>query len=359
MSALTPSDPGRRDVQRAHDKGACSVTGNGHGHSPFVVASTPLRLMQTDAATVTAGDITIDSNHENADQITLAFADDPQPAEVSPPAVSAQEETPTPDETSGEDAPAPLDSETVAKARRRDPRAAVQSAIAKQRDAERRADAAEAQVAVLSKPAAREEPVAATPDWARYKSMAASPKADQFENYDDYTAALATFVTDARQHDYETRRQQYYQEQTQHESQAAHAAQWQERLAKARAETPDLDETFDPDVPMSLPMQYLAMESPKGIEILQWLSAHPDDSQRLSTLHPVEVYREMGKLEERLSAASAPLGGPARVISHAKPPIQPLGSSPHTPDATDVTDDLSFDEHFKRMNAADRKRGLL
>ena len=51
--------------------------------------------------------------------------------------------------------------------------------------------------------------------------------------------------------------------------------------------------------------------------------------------------------------------GPAPGISHAKPPIQPLGSSPHTPNTTEISDELSFDEHFKRMNAADRKSGLL
>ena len=47
--------------------------------------------MQTDAATVTSGDITIDSNHENADQITLAFSEDAAPpsGEVAAPEPAA------------------------------------------------------------------------------------------------------------------------------------------------------------------------------------------------------------------------------------------------------------------------------
>ena len=333
--------------------------------------------MTTDATTVTSGDsvtlgdVTIDSNHESADQIKLAFAEttgevetpsDPtsvtaaRPAEPDP--ASSADATSATEAEGGDTA---LDAETVAKTRRRDPRAAVQSAIAKQREAERRADMAEARldaVATAAKPAptpAADPP----PDWVRYKAMAAAPKADQFENYDDYTAALATFVTDARQHDYETRRQQYFEAQDQQEAHAAHAGQWQDRLTQARTDNPDLDATLDPEVPMSLPMQYLAMESPVGIQLLQYLSANPDDSQRLSTLHPAEVYREMGKLEERLAAAPSTASGPARSISHAKPPIQPLGSSPHTPDPHEISDDLTFDEHFKRMNAVDRKRGLL
>jgi hypothetical protein len=322
--------------------------------------------MQTDAAVVTSGDITIDSNHENADQIQLAFADEAQPT-----APDASLETATePTEPTAEDAtePTPVavapeadaDAPVTSKARRRSATAAVQSAVTKQREAERRADMAEARLDALAQPAPTPEqpPAAPTPDWARFKAMAAAPKADQFESYDDYTAALATFVTDARQHEHETRRQQYYEGQAKKDAHDARTAQWQERLAKARTDIPDLDATLDPDVPMSLPMQYLAMESPVGVQLLQHLSSHPDESQRLSTLHPAEVYREMGKLEERFSAASTP-SGPARVISHAKPPITPLGSSPHTPDATEISDDLSFDEHFKRMNAADRKRGLL
>jgi hypothetical protein len=322
--------------------------------------------MQTDAATVTAGDITIDSNHENADQIALSFADDPTPA--APQEQSPEPADPAPPETvearnadTRAEATDTIDPETVAKTRRRDPRAAVQSAITKQREAERRAEIAEARLDAVSTAttAPSTPPAEPPPDWMRYKSMAAAPKADHFENYDDYTAALATFVTDARQHDYEVRRQQYMQDQDRQESQAAHAAQWQDRLSQARTDNPDLDTTLDPDVPMSLPMQHLAMESPVGIQLLQYLSAHPDDSQRLSTLHPAEVYREMGKLEERLAAAPSSVSGPAPGISHAKPPIQPLGSSPHTPASTEISDDLSFDEHFKRMNAADRKRGLL
>jgi hypothetical protein len=338
--------------------------------------------MNTDAATVTAGDITIDSNHENADQIQLALADEesletPGSVEATPPETEAApsasaspaagETTEVPETPAVElEADADLDATTVAKTRRRNPRAAVQAAVAKQREAERRAEAAEARLESLTQaPSAPTqagpppESAPTTPDWARYKAMPAAPKADQFENYDDYTAALATFVTDARQHEYETRREVYFKESAEREAHDAHTAQWQERLAQARADNPDLDDTLDPDVPMSHPMQYLAMESPVGIQLLQYLSANKDDAQRMSTLHPAEVYREMGKLEERLTAAPAPSRGSAQAISHAKPPIQPLGSSPHTPDPMAVTDDLSFEEHFKRMNASDRKHGRL
>jgi hypothetical protein len=188
--------------------------------------------------------------------------------------------------------------------------------------------------------------------------MPGAPTVDQFEQYDDYTMALTTFVTDMRAQEHATRAAYDASHAAEQEADRAREEGWQGRLDTARKADPAFDEQLNTDTPMSLPMQYLTMESPVGTDLLRYLSAHQDESQRLSTLHPVEVYREMGKLEERLGAASEARGS-APVISHAKPPIKPLGSSPHTPDADAVTDELSFDEHFRRMNAKDRKNGRL
>jgi hypothetical protein len=151
------------------------------------------------------------------------------------------------------------------------------------------------------------------------------------------------------------RRAQAYQQHQYEQTQQAQTAQWNGRLQDARAQNPTLMASLNPDTPMSLPMQHLAMDSPHGIQILQWLSAHPDESQRISTLHPAETYREMGKLEARLEAALS--RGPARVVSNAKAPIKPLGTSPIPADPFAMSDDLSMDEHFRRMNASDRARG--
>jgi hypothetical protein len=104
------------------------------------------------------------------------------------------------------------------------------------------------------------------------------------------------------------------------QTQQAQTAQWMDGCRTPRRRTPTLMASLNPDTPMSLPMQHLAMDSPVGIEILQWLSANPDESQRFSTLHPAETYREMGKLEARLEAALC--RGPARVVFKRESPDQ-------------------------------------
>jgi hypothetical protein len=349
---------------------------------------------------VTDDGITIESNHESTEQIKLAFAETTGAVETPSDLIPAADARPagpaptrsadaTPSEADVESADPPtrgsgaLESaseETVVdpvdsaadpakppeRLRKKSSTVAVQSAIAKQREAEHRAQIAEAKLAQLAQaPMASPSDTATTPakakaDWARYKAMPSAPKVADFEDYEDYSIALTTFVSDVRHHERSLMTEHENQQRALADAQDARSKLWQTRLTEARTKDPNFDATLDPNTPMSLPMQHLAMESPVGVALLQYLSTHQEDSQRLSTLHPVDVYREMGKLEERLSADTSSSSGSVRVgVSHAKPPIKPLGTSPHTPDANEVTDDMPFEEHFRRMNAADRKRGLL
>ena len=304
--------------------------------------------MDTDAGQVTDGDITIDSNHETVDQIQLAFSDDPAPTPSDPEDIVEKPDA--------ELDTAPVKAIPVKAKRRSDPTEAVKSAVAKQREAERRADAAEARVQSLVQPIDEK----ATPgggDWARFKQIPGVPALENFDAYEDYSMAMSAFVADVRHHERDAERASAYQAHQHQQAKDAQTSQWNNRLDEARGQDPDFDSSLNPDTPMSLPMQHLAMESPQGIQILQWLSANPEESQRISSLHPAETYREMGKLEARLEAA--PSRASARAVSNARPPIRPLGTSPHVNDAFAVTDEMSFDEHFRRSNAADRASGRL
>ena len=302
--------------------------------------------MTTDAGQVTDGDITIDSNHETVDQIQSAFADDPPAADS---------------EASAPIAVAPVEKPTEKRRNRSDSASeAVSSAVGKQRAAERRADAAEARIAELSRPPEPEPtPPAHGSEWARFKAMPGVPTVDQFDAYEDYSMAMATFVSDVRDEERQAQRQERDQQSRVQQYQTQMDTAWTDRLTAARDKNPNLDAELNPDTPMSLPMQHLVKDSPLGIELLQWLSAHPDESQRLSTLHPADTYREMGKLEGRLEHAASSPRGPARVVSNARAPIKPLGTSPPVSDPFEISDDLSMDEHFRRMNAADRQAGRL
>ena len=314
--------------------------------------------MDTEAGQVTDGDITIDSNHETVEQIETAFQDD-SPVSDAPDAVEAAAPVEPVAPVEGDETAPPKK-----RKRRSDPTEAVKSAVAKQREAERRADAAESKMQALAaaapvaQPAAQPEakPAPQPASWSRFKEMPGVPRPDQFTAYEDYSMALAEFVSDAKQNE----QRAAHEQQEIAQQQQVQLDRWSKTLNDAREANPEFDEGLNLDTPMSLPMQHLAMESAQGIGILQWLSDHPDDAQRISTLHPAETYREMGKLEARLlDAASSTSSGSARVVSSAKAPIKPLGTSPPVEDPFEITDDLSMDEHFRRMNAADRQAGRL
>ena len=116
--------------------------------------------MATTAA-ITDGDIIIESNHESADQIQLAFAETTDGAKTPGPPTPAEAEPSTePPLASSADAIAAESTSVVApegdvpeRLRKKKSTAAVQSAIAKQREAERRADVAEARLEAFTPPA--------------------------------------------------------------------------------------------------------------------------------------------------------------------------------------------------------------
>lgn len=292
--------------------------------------------------------ITVGSNTESAAELqTMLETPDVAVEAPAPAPVVEAVAQPAADETTERNA----DGTFKKRNRRDDPNVAVQSAIGKQREAERRAQAAEAELATLRAPKPAAAPVpSVAPD--------AEPNPDDAAKYPD-GAFDRKFLKDqarweARQEIQATQkasREQWERDRAAHEdNQRAQA--FQTRLAKARANDSSFDTKLDLTMPMSAPMQAYVADSEIGPELLVYLTAHREDTQRLVTLHPIQVIREMAKLEAQLEAAAS---GPAPVakVSHAKPPIQPVGSSPQLAE-DDGSEDESVDKHIARENARER-----
>lgn len=82
--------------------------------------------------------------------------------------------------------------------------------------------------------------------------------------------------------------------------------------------------------------------------------AKPEIRQRIATLPPEQMFRELAKLDARLGTAHVPASVPAPPVSKAKPPIRPVESSPVASDPYDLADDLSPEEYIRRANARER-----
>lgn len=290
-------------------------------------------------------DITVESNTESAADIRANFGLETPAAPVAEPEAV--------EEPVAEPEPAKIDKRT-----REGRKASIQQEIddltATKHTTKRELEEARTELVRLKADLA----AAAAPKVETPKPTAdPEPTPDGFDTYEKYVKAQARW--EARQEAASIRAE------WKKETDAAQAQQletqrrqsWADRLFAFKTKTPDFDARFKGDTPMSTPMRDILMDSPVGPDLLLYLSEHQDDAQRLSTLHPIQVIREMGKLEARLETA---VSGPVPTtppVSQAKPPIKPLGSSPPNADADAYSDDETVEAHFARENARERKAG--
>lgn len=297
---------------------------------------------------------------------------------------SSEPETPA---TEKPEQPAEPKAETVepAKKPREDPRARVEQATAQAAQAKRERDEIraerdrlKAELEAARRPAPqqqpqqqpRQEPPQADAEWKRYRAMPEAPKIGDFSDFEDYQAAMGLFIADKRFEE-RSRQQAMYEHQTRiAQAEDQHAQSFRQKLTDfdLSAIDPRLTQTerssaLPPNVRPTfgnfLVEQIYRSEAPK--ELLTHFTAHPEDVQRLATLHPTLVIREIGKLEARLAQPAAPMKtgtAAAPPISRAKPPITPVtGSSQSAPaEGDEDADSESVEKHISRWNALERKR---
>jgi hypothetical protein len=190
------------------------------------------------------------------------------------------------------------------------------------------------------------------------------PIEGSFDDYAAYTKAVGRWA--GRQ---EFRRGEYLRHQR---ASLAARQQWEttrqqkysERYQSFAKDNPTFEQEINrDDLLLTAPMVDVIKDSDVGPHILLHLSRHSDEVDRIAALHPVIAYGEMKKIEARLEGAHS--GSPQQTAQHSKAPapIKPVGNVASRRSDTDEIpgDDVSDDEHFRRMNARDemlRKRGV-
>jgi len=278
---------------------------------------------------------------------------------------------------------------TEPRPRRHDPRAAVQTAVAKQREAERVADEARARLAQLEaqlrQPAAAHAPPPQAPPQAPptpvYDGSDPNDPEPTLEHFaqqpDPYTArmeahgawnARRTFRAYAHAMQAEQRRvqnEQFYE---------ARKAQLLQKVHEYEQIDPQFRDRMDPDVAQALrwsvpanngydieygtPLGELVARSDNPIGMMVYFSEHKQDLQRIAALHPLLQAEALGELRGRLAVAS-PQKAPRqpRIISRASPPVMPpVGGALNHDDEIDDADDLSeasVNRHIRRGNASE------
>lgn len=96
-------------------------------------------------------------------------------------------------------------------------------------------------------------------------------------------------------------------------------------------------------------------DNPFGV--MQFLTQNPEDLRVLvsQAMSARDVARKVAAIEAKLEVPVTAGTGPKVEVSNAKPPVRPVTGSPHT---AQESDDVSFEEHFRKENAKERKASL-
>lgn len=291
--------------------------------------------------------------------------------EPAPPAEATATDEPAPPAEEPDPDPASEAGRTLAK-HKRSLQARIDQATAKQREAERRAEALQQEIAALKAMPSTTASGTSTPPSTvgdTYVTPADDPEPtlEQFQDQDDPYLAHAKAAARWAARD-ETRKQKFDEA---HATAAARAridaeaaarqteqvvADHTRRLDAFRATHPDFDARLASSTAVTTPAISEAIaHSEQGPQIVHYFLDHPEESHRIAALPEGRQRYEIGRLAARFDAA--PSSGPAPsvpAISQAPPPPKPVGAS-----ATTLARDLSqasTDEYIESMNAEEKRR---
>jgi hypothetical protein len=231
-------------------------------------------------------------------------------------------------------------------------------------EAERRAQAAEAALALIQQRAAAPPPMPPP----MQGPLPGEPQFEQFAQFPDpYTAYLQAWTRWDHARQVEERFSRYEQQQTQ----KSRMQTFEQRVADGRKAHPDFDQVLtDADtlgLQVSGVMQEAIVDSPHAADLVHYLATHPEECTQLaeeSEHTPVAAAAVMRRLlESRISTASvAPSHGSGTTTraatSTAKPPITPVGSSPVVSDQP-PGESASLADHARYWNRRLKVPGAL
>jgi hypothetical protein len=242
---------------------------------------------------------------------------------------------------------------------RHDPVARMKQAIAQKAQAEQRAAALEAELQRLRQPPLSvTSPVTPPPQNGHAQPHPGEPQFEQFADAPDpYTAYVQAWT----RWDHATQLAQTRAQWDAEQAAKTQAKEFEARLSEGRKQYADYDQVLTEadtlGLQVSAVMQLAIAQSPKAADLVYFLATHPEECTQLaeeSQATPVDAAPVMRRLlESQLGARAAPSNGtgPAAPpkISTAKPPVQPVGSSPVMGDDP-PGDTASAAEHARYWN---------
>jgi len=330
-------------------------------------------------SSATHENVTVESYTDTPDQLRAALGLDQQPdtkpAETPEPDTADTDDQPTSGEPPAESAAGKTLAEKRQKLQKRIDGLTWQTAqTARERDDLRaKADRLERELAAVKAPTTgngKPEPTAGAPTTERFPKYAEYLHAHPDAELEEWMEARDDW-RDARR-DAQVRVREQTDQQAHRLSERAQ--QFSTHMQTALHADPDLVTKIDPRLMQTKALSALEpherptfgnflveqiLKSDQPAALLLHLS-NEQEVQRLASLEPDLVIRELAHIESRAGAAPGGSAPAPSIKSQAKPPVKPLGGSPQ-PASDEPDDDASAEEHFNYWNAkelaARRRRG--
>lgn len=145
------------------------------------------------------------------------------------------------------------------------------------------------------------------------------PSEDDFESHADYVKALARWeYSQAKKEDQEKQKETEVKTQRQ-----KLVEDFQSKVEKIKEAHDDFEEVMEAanDIPLSVAVETLLLESENGAELSYALAKNRDELKRICALSPLAAARELGRFESSLKPRTEP-----KQTTKAPAPITPVGS---------------------------------
>ena len=203
---------------------------------------------------------------------------------------------------------------------------------------------AEAEVKFLREQLAKKEP-----QQNAQPVISDAPKADQFENYDDYVQALTDYKVDKR-----------FAAMSQANQADSVQKTFLQKEVEFKAKTPDYNDAIAEvdDIQISRDAANEIMKSDLGPDVRYYLAKHPEELSRLSNADSATAARQIGRIEAKIEMGrSATPAKPAVKAPKAPAPLPTVAANSGASN-TDI-DKMSTADFVKYRNQERIKQGKL
>lgn len=191
----------------------------------------------------------------------------------------------------------------------------------------------------------QEKPAAATPT----VSTRQVPKAGDFDDYDDYLVAKATWKIQA---DQEVAEQSRIQRENVKAIKAVEET-FAQRISDDSVDHPDIAQVRDRvGQRITLAVGFAVKQSDIAPDIIRYLDANQSEIDRLSKLDIVAAAREIGKIEAKLTSK----GGQTKVKSGAPEPVKPAGGGSGSVTTEKDDDEIPVADYMKAFREKSKKK---